>query len=270
MRIIEVQFAPWDQGYYFKPEDAEGNPVDFKKGDKVVVQTAVGADIGEVAELGELADMPQDIEEIKNIERKATPEDELKSFTLNKNRQKLFNECRQLIRKLQLEMKLVDVHVSYDDKRITYAFISDGRVDFRELVKDLTRKNQRSVRLQQIGVRDEAKIFGDIGPCGRMLCCKIFLDDLGNVSTDYARDQQIAHRGSERLSGPCDRLKCCLRYEEEVYKELSQNFPAMGSKIKTKSGEGVVVEWHVLKGTVNVNIGEEGGRVIVEVPVKNK
>lgn len=267
MRVIEVQFTPWDQSYYFRPENQQGSSIKLKRGDKVLVQTSIGLDIGEVVEIGELAEMPEDIEEIKNIERKAAPEDELKSLTLNKDRKKLLDECKKLIKKHKLEMKLVDVHISYD-KRITFAFIADGRVDFRDLVKDLTRKYQKSIRLQQIGVRDEAKVFGDIGPCGRQLCCKLFLNDLGNVSTDHARDQQVAHRGSERLSGPCDRLKCCLRYEEEVYQELSKNFPEIGSRIKTKTGEGQVVEWHVLRGTFDVNIGDEEDKVIVEVPVK--
>jgi cell fate regulator YaaT (PSP1 superfamily) len=122
--------------------------------------------------------------------------------------------------------------------------------------------------LQQIGVRDEAKVFGDFGPCGRKLCCTCFLNELGNVSTDFAKNQQIAHRGSERLSGLCDRLKCCLRYEEPVYQELSKNFPAIGEKIKTKSGEGIVTDWHVLKGTVDVNIGTEEEKMIVEMPIK--
>jgi cell fate regulator YaaT (PSP1 superfamily) len=106
-----------------------------------------------------------------------------------------------------------------------------------------------------------------MGPCGRSLCCKVFLGDLGNVSTDHAKNQQVAHRGSERLSGPCDRLKCCLRYEEAVYQELSKNFPAIGSKISTKSGDGVVRDWHVLKGTVGVNVGTEADPAIIEVAV---
>lgn len=268
MQIIEVKFAPWDQQYYFKPEDSSGNFLNLKKGNKVIVETAIGTDIGEVAETGELAVLPPDLTEIKSVERMATPADELKSLTLNKDRKKLLEECKKVIKKHQLEMKMIDAHVSFDDKRITYAFIADGRIDFRDLVKDLIRKYQKSIRLQQIGVRDEAKVFGDIGSCGRKLCCTSFLTELGNVSTDFAKTQQVAHRGSERLSGLCDRLKCCLRYEEGVYQELAKKFPPLGSKIKTKSGEGTVVDWHVLKGTVGVNIGNEQERSIIEVEIK--
>ena len=242
--------------------------MEFKKGNKVIVQTAIGTDIAEVVELGELAEPGEGFGEIKAVERIATPEDELRSLTLNKNKKNMLEECKKLSKKFQLEMKLIDVHVSFDDKRITYAFIADGRIDFREMVKDLIRRHQKSVRLQQIGVRDEAKAFGDIGACGRELCCKNFLNELGNVSTDFAKDQQIAHRGSERLSGLCDRLKCCLRYEEPVYQELAKDFPKIGSKVKTKAGEGIVVQWHVLKGTMNINIGSEQEKIIVEVPVK--
>lgn len=268
MKIIEVQFAPWDQSYYFKPEDASDNGIEVKTGQKVVVQTAIGIDIGKVVALGELNQPADKNQEVKPIERIATSEDELKSLTLNKGKNKLIAECKKMIKKYQLEMKLVDVHISFDDLRMTFAFIADGRVDFRELVKELTRKYQRSVRLQQIGVRDEARVFGDTGACGRGLCCKSFLGDLGNVSTDHAREQQVAHRGAERLSGPCDRLKCCLRFEEAMYHELAKNFPAVGQKIKTKSGEGVVTDWHVLKGTVSVNIGTDRERSIIEVEIK--
>ena len=268
MRVIEVQFSSWDQKYYFKPEDKEGNLLEIKKGDKVVVQTIIGIDVGEVVDIGELATLPEGLEEIKPIDHKATAEDELNSITVNKNSKKLFEDCKKLIKKHQLAMKLVDVHVSFDDKRITYAFIADGRIDFRKLVKDLTKKYQKSIRLQQIGVRDEAKVFGDIGPCGRTLCCSTFLGEIGNVSTDQAKDQQVAHRGSERLSGPCDRLKCCLRFEEPVYQMLARNFPEIGAKVKTEAGEGIVVERHILKNSISVNLGTEEEPVIVEVPLK--
>ena len=135
-------------------------------------------------------------------------------------------------------MKLVDCGFSFDDTRLTFAFTSDTRVDFRELVKDLTRQFQKKIRLQQIGIRDTLKQVGGIGPCGRNLCCHRFLDDLGNISTDLARDQQIEQRGSDRLSGTCGRLKCCLAYEAEGYKDTAQN-------------------WNILKHSVDVRIDDE-------------
>ena len=154
-------------------------------------------------------------------------------------------------------MKLVDCGFSFDDTRLTFAFTSDTRVDFRELVKDLTRQFQKKIRLQQIGIRDTLKQVGGIGPCGRNLCCHRFLDDLGNISTDLARDQQIEQRGSDRLSGTCGRLKCCLAYEAEGYKDTAQKFPPVGTMIKTSQGKGKVINWNILKHSVDVRIDDE-------------
>ena len=163
-------------------------------------------------------------------------------------------------------MKLIDAHFSYDGGRIVFAYIAPERVDFRTLVKDLTHRFHKSVRMHQVGVREEAGFTGDIGPCGRPLCCLKFLKNLGNVGTELIFDQQLAHRGTERLSGICGRLKCCLLFEEENYKELAKNLPVVGSIVKTKRGEGKVINWHILtqsvdiktdKGTItNVPIGE--------------
>jgi cell fate regulator YaaT (PSP1 superfamily) len=268
MQVIEVQFVTWDQSYFFKPETENGEPLDLKVGDKVIVKTQLGVDLGRVIFRGELAEVPQNIGEIKPIIRKALPEDELKNLDLNKNKKSFMQECRALVKKMQLPMKLIDMHRSFDEERVTYAFIADGRVDFRDLVKELAHRYQKSIRLQQIGVRDEAKINGDLGTCGITLCCQMYLKELGNVTTDMVKDQQVAHRGSERLSGSCGRLKCCLRYEQPIYEVNSKKMPAIGTKIKTKQGEGTVVNWHVLKCTVDVNVGKENDRNIIEVPVK--
>ncbi|MBU1036593.1 stage 0 sporulation protein [Patescibacteria group bacterium] len=267
MQIIEVQFTPWDQSYFFKPETEEGEILDLQGEDKVIVKTQLGTDLATVVFRGELAELPENVEEVKPIIRQATPEDELKVLKINKNKKELLEECRNSIKKLQLPMKLIDVHQSFDENRITFAFIADGRVDFRELVKELAHKYQKSIRLHQVGVRDEAKISGDIGSCGRPLCCRLYLNELGNVSTEMAKDQQVAHRGAERLSGSCGRLKCCLRYEQDTYEELAKKLPAIGSKFKTKQGEGIVVGWHTLKGSVDVDLGTESEVNIIEVPL---
>ena len=268
MQVIEVQFTPWDQSYYFKPESQNGQPLAVKLGDQVIVETVLGVDLGRVILAGEMDMSAAGLDEVKPILRLATPEDQLKLLELNKDNGDLLEECRGLIKKYQLAMKLVAVHKSFDDNRVTFAFIADGRVDFRELLKELIRHHKKSIRLQQLGVRDEAKIKGDTGPCGRPLCCRTHLKELGNVTTDMAKNQQIAHRGSDRLSGSCGRLKCCLRYEEDLYSKLSRGLPALGSRIKTKQGAGTVVGWHTLKGTVDVDLGQENERNIVEVAVK--
>ena len=268
MRIIEVQFAPWDQGYFFKPADEEGGLLSLGRGDRVVARTLVGIDLGLVIEAGELAEAAEGPGEIKPVSRQATGDDLLHHLELNKDKEARLAFCGGLVKKYQLDMKLVDCQQSFDGQRLVFAFIADGRIDFRDLAKELTKKYSLVVRLHQIGVRDEARFKGDMGPCGKPLCCKMHLKELGNVTTDYAKCQQIAHRGSERLSGVCDRLKCCLRYEQAVYEELGRKFPAIGSVMKTQKGSGEVIFWHTLKGTVDVNLGTAGEPNIVEVPVK--
>ncbi len=206
--------------------------------------------------------------EINSIIRKATLNDLEILETNEKAKEAVMDVCKKMIEKNELDMKLVDVQSSFDGKKITFAFIADGRVDFRPLVKDLTRHFQKNIRLQQLGVRDEAKINGDIGSCGITQCCKTHLKVLGNVSADQAELQQVSHRGAERLSGICGRLKCCLRYENDLYKELSSKFPAKGSKVKTPRGKGEVTDWHILKQSVNVRLDDDPD-TIMEVPLQN-
>ncbi|MFH1536762.1 MAG: regulatory iron-sulfur-containing complex subunit RicT [Patescibacteria group bacterium] len=250
-KVVGVQFNSWEKVYYFDPEDK-----DLKKDDYVVVETEIGTEIAKVSSFEEI-DENQLEEAIKPIKRIA----ELKDLEIIQKNQPKNKEaakvCKQLIRKYSLPMKLVDCSYSFDDSRVTFAFTSDTRVDFRDLVKDLTSHLQRKIRLQQIGIRDTLKQTGGIGPCGRNLCCNKFLDDLGNISTDMARDQQIEQRGSERLSGVCGRLKCCLAYETEGYKEKAKGFPAVGTQIKTAQGRGKVLSWNILKHSVDVRIDKD-------------
>jgi cell fate regulator YaaT (PSP1 superfamily) len=258
MNIIEIQFAPWDKKYDF---DSKGHQL--KIGDRVVVKTELGTEIGKVVGFKEKRRPTQ--EEIKPILRKATLTD-LERMEKKKDRAKeAFKFCKKLIKKHGLPMKLIDARFSFDGARLTFAFIAKERVDFRELVKDLTRKFQKSIRLHQVEVRQEARSAGGIGLCGREMCCARFLKNLGQVTTDLIRDQQLTHRGPERLSGPCGRLMCCLAFEECYYKELMKNLPPIGSLIKTPQGVGEVVGWHTLKQSVDVKIDED---TIIEVPIK--
>lgn len=262
MRVVEIQFAPWDKIYFFSiGEEA------LEQGDYVIVETKIGVELGKGVGFSELTDeeaakLP---EPLKMVLRKATKEDLEVALKQNKQKEKAFNECRELIKKHNLPIKLVDVHFTFDGSRITFAFIADGRIDFRELLKDLVKSYKKNIRLQQLGIRDEIKITGDIGCCGRNLCCQSFFRDLGNVTSDYADLQQVAHRGSERLSGVCGRLKCCLTYEKDLYNELANKLPMIGEKIKTPHGRGEVIGWHVLKQTVDVLL--EDKETVVEVPI---
>jgi len=272
MRVIQVQFSSWDKRYNF-----EAPEIDVEVGDQVVVKTELGVELGKVVGF---QDLPEVKTEVKTetedgkpaVERKilriATRED-LKKLPNEKQKKKDFAYCKKLIDKYQLPMKLVDVHYSFDDARITFPFIADSRIDFRELVKDLTKHFSRSIRLQQIGIRDEARFCGDFGHCGRSLCCGKFLGDLNSITSEMAELQQCVHRGSERISGICGRLMCCLAYEEDGYKKLAENLPAIDSQVKVEGRQGRVLARYILKQTVKVLLdegnGEAGGVVEVEV-----
>lgn len=269
MRVAMIQFASWDKFYAFDPSDLV-----FKEGDFVMVTTSQGSDLGKVIEFADLSEEEiKSLGELRPVDRVASKED-YDIFTANNSREKkeqAIDYCHKTLKKYNLEMKLVDCYFSYDNSRLTFAFIADGRVDFRNLVKDLTRHFQKSVRLHQLGVRDEARISGDVGSCGQGLCCQGHLKKLGNVTSEYAENQQVAHRGSERLSGICGRLKCCLAYENDLYEELSGKLPAIGTRVKTKHGRGKIISHHVLRGSVDVEIDSEkegDKRIIVEVPIK--
>ena len=274
MKLAQVQFASWDKKYNFNAFET-----DVRIGDQVIVKTELGVELGKVAGFTEVLDAPvqsgaeidpstgSGLTEVKKILRKATAAD-LKKIPSEKQKNKDFTFCKKIINKYQLPMKLVDVHYSFDDARITFPFIADSRIDFRELVKDLTKHFNRGIRLQQIGIRDEARFTGDFGHCGRSLCCARFLGDLNSITSEMAELQQCVHRGSERISGVCGRLMCCLAYEEDGYKKLAEKLPPLDSEVKVEGRKGRVVAHHILKQTISIYFdagnGEAGGVVEVE------
>lgn len=265
MKVILVQISPWDKVYYFDPK---GHNVELEE--KVIIKTDFGTEIGAIIGIRDFTEKEIEAlnkagEDVKPILRKANLSDLEKSQEKEEHRKEAMEVCKGIIKKHNLPMKVADVRFSFEGGRITFAFIAKGRIDFRELVKDLTHHFQKSIRLQQISVREEAKFYGKVGPCGRELCCVKFLKDLGNVTLEKAQDQQIVHWGPDRLSGVCGRLKCCLLYEEELYKALAAKMPAIGSSIKTNAGHGKVVGWHILKQTVDVRLDND---TVVEVPVE--
>lgn len=261
MKVVKIQFTPWDKVYDFSAGEEN-----YVLGDYVVVETKIGVELGRVIGFSEVEEGSTE-EPLKPILRKATEEDINIALKQNKEKPAAFNLCRSLVKTHNLPIKLVDVYFSFDGTRISFAFIADGRVDFRDLLKDLNKQFKRNIRLQQIGIRDEIKISGDIGCCGKNLCCQTFYKELGNVTSELAALQQVSHRGSERLSGVCGRLKCCLTFEEKLYNELADNLPLIGDKIKTPHGHGEVIGWHVLKQTVDVLL--EDNETIVEMPIEN-
>lgn len=266
MNIVQVKFTPWDKSYNFDAGD-----IVVKKGDWVLVRTEIGTELAQVVDINisekELKNMQAEQAngfqsqstdlEIKTIIRKADVTDIEKMQKQEKGRKEAFSYCKKIIKKLDLAMKLFDVRHSYDGGRITFAYIAPERIDFRELVKELTRKFKKSIRMHQVGVREEAKISCHIGLCGREACCHKFLKDLGNVTLDQAYLQQVAHRGSERISGICGRLLCCLKYEQPMYEECSKILPPIGSEMETEKGKGKVTAWHILKQSVDVRIDKD-------------
>ncbi len=264
MIYAQVQFAPWDKIYNFSLGKSEVSVGDF-----VIVETELGLELGKLLSLVEEIDPKDDKRELKPIIRKAEYEDIARiPDTIKKEEAMEF--CRQMIIKYELPMKLVDIHYSFEGNRINFAFISDGRVDFRELVKDLASHFGVNIRLTQIGTRDEAKITGDCGPCGRGLCCRGFLREFSSITSEMAEAQQVVHRGSERISGMCGRLMCCLSFEYEGYKEMAGKLPPLGTKVNVDGTRGVVVGHHILKQTVDVKINadKEGERdLIIEVDI---
>ncbi|HNV96801.1 MAG TPA: regulatory iron-sulfur-containing complex subunit RicT [bacterium] len=256
MKIFGAKFVSWDSTNFFLLKEEN-----FSIGDKVVVEHMEVNDIAEIVEIKESNETQGLGEVIRLVNDK-----DLSQFKKNNiNNDKILKDVKNLIKKQELEMKLVDLHISLDNSMMVFSFVADGRVDFRELVKNISKKYKKKIRLYQIGVRDEAKSFGDIGECGQVLCCKRFLKTLESINTSFARDQQVAHRGLEKLSGMCGRLKCCLAYEEDAYKELLTGMPEIGDRVKTKNGEAEVIELMPLKRSYKVKLDKDQSIIIINL-----
>jgi len=260
MKIVQVQFSPWDKTYNFINSD----DLTLKVGDQLIVDTDLGLEIGEVT--GFLQEPEEKTEEIKAVVRLANEEDLSKIISEDKKKAAMVY-CQELIEKYSLPMKLVDIHFALNGSRLNFAFAAEGRVDFRQLVKDLTTHFNTSIRLTQIGARDEARVNGDCGHCGRNLCCQKFIKDFSSITSEMAEVQQVVHRGSDRISGMCGRLMCCLSYEYDGYQDLAKKLPPIGAKVNVDGQRGEVLSHHVLKQSVDVKFpGEKGeGYVVVEV-----
>lgn len=249
-RAVGVQFNPWGEVFHYDAQETS-----LTVGDKVLIKTEANTELGTVVSFSEVDDSTLDAP-LPSIIRRAEIEDLKKYERLQKKKNEILEEARKIAKQHDLPMKITDCHFSFDEGRLTLIFTADGRVDFRDLVKDLARHFQKTIRLQQIGIRDEAKRAGGFGPCGRPLCCKEFLHNLGNVTTDLAKLQFVHGRGSDRISGSCGRLMCCLSFEADFYQKEIKDFPAMESRVKTKNGEGVVISRNVLKHSVTVKVDD--------------
>lgn len=249
--VIGVSFKLAGKIYYFDPAGFE-----LKQGDQVIVETVRGIEFGKVM-IG-----PREVSEdkvtspLKKVIRIATPEDRAQLKENEEKSKKAFEICLQKIKQHQLEMKLVDVEYTFDRSKIIFYFTADGRVDFRELVKDLAAVFKTRIELRQIGVRDEAKMLGGLGPCGRPLCCATFLGEFEPVSIKMAKEQNLS-LNPVKISGICSRLMCCLKFESSSYRDTKADLPLVGSKVRIDGAEGTILETNQAKESVLVEF-EDG------------
>ena len=231
----------------------------FQKGDLLIVETNDGLESAIVEDVREnserkLPGLQKREAPTAKIVRKANLRD---ISTIKEHREKekeALEKCRKEVKKSAMPMKIAEAAYSFDGGNIAFAFVAEGRVDFRELVKTLSKIFQRSIRLHQIGARDEARESGGYGICGRGLCCVRFKENMPSINSEMAKAQQIVRRGSERISGLCGRLMCCLAYEAEQYREILKEMPEIGEEIKTKEGKGIVKEANALSGEIKVEL----------------
>lgn len=246
--VVGIRFKEVGKIYYF-------DPIGFKlnKGDRAIVETIRGLECGEVAQANKDVNDDEIVKPLKPIVRVATAED-LKVVERNKKKEKeAFDICLKKIALHGLDMKLIDVEYTFDSSKVIFYFTSDGRVDFRELVKDLASVFRIRIELRQIGVRDESKMKGGLGMCGRPFCCNSFLGDFQPVSIKMAKEQGLSLNPT-KISGTCGRLMCCLKYEQEAYTDLLKHTPKVGAIVNTPEGRGLVVENNLIAGTLKVKL----------------
>ena len=246
--VIGVRFKEVGKVYYFDPDG-----ITLKKGQKVIVETVRGIECGEVAmENREISD-EEIVKPLKKLIRIATPED-IATVTENKSKEKeAFEICQKKITAHGLDMKLVDVEYTFDGGKILFYFTADGRVDFRDLVKDLAGVFRTRIELRQIGVRDESKMLGGLGICGRPFCCGSFLGEFQPVSIKMAKEQGLSLNPT-KISGACGRLMCCLKYEQAAYEHLLKITPKPGAIVETAEGAGTVTEMSLLTGMLKIQL----------------
>ena len=250
--VISVKFKNRGKSYFFAP-----NGKTVKTGEQVIVETSKGLEIADCCQGNHMVEDTAVIQPLRPVVRVAT-RDDLRVAQINKQREKeAYEICKKKIAEHDLDMKLVDVECNFEGNKTTFFFTSDGRVDFRELVKDLACIFRNRIELRQIGVRDEAKMLGGLGICGRSFCCSKFLSDFQPVSTKMAKVQSMSLNPS-KISGSCGRLMCCLRYEQEAYEELVRNVPKQGAFVETPAGYGTVTQVNLLRQLVKVKLDGEG------------
>ncbi len=248
VKVVGVRFKKAGKIYYFDPGELV---IDLNQ--NVIVETARGIEFGLVVVPNRDVEESEIVAPLKKVIRIATEEDVTHAQENDKKEKDAFSICLQKISDHKLEMKLIDVEYTFDNNKVLFYFTADGRVDFRELVKDLASVFKTRIELRQIGVRDESKMMGGIGICGRVLCCKSFLGEFQPVSIKMAKEQSLSLNPT-KISGTCGRLMCCLKYEQEAYEDLLARVPKVGAIVETPEGQGTVVEVVLLKEILKVKL----------------
>lgn len=262
IKVIGVRFKKAGKIYYFDPAD-----MNIQKDTYVVVETARGIEFGEcVIGIKEISESDI-VAPLKSVLRIATDEDINKHFKNKEKEKDAFEICLKKIQEHGLTMKLIDVEYTFDNNKVIFYFTADGRVDFRELVKDLATIFKTRIELRQIGVRDEAKMLGGLGPCGRPMCCSSFLGDFASVSIKMAKEQNLSLNPT-KISGICGRLMCCLNYEQSTYEDIRKRMPKVGSIVKTEEGTGEVFSNNIVKESIRVKLKKGEEEVIEEFKIE--
>ena len=251
IEVVSVKFKNKGKSYFFSP-----NGLQIQSGDRVIVDTSKGLEIADCCHGNHLTEETSVVQPLRNVVRLATADD-FRVAEINKKREKeAFGICEKKIEEHGLDMKLVDVECNFEGNKTTFFFTSNGRVDFRELVKDLAGIFRNRIELRQIGVRDETKMLGGIGICGRPYCCSQFLEEFQPVSTKMAKVQSLSLNPA-KISGACGRLMCCLRYEQDAYEDLVRKVPKQGAFVETIDGYGTAVQINLLRQTVKVKLDSD-------------
>ena len=264
IKIVGVRFRNAGKVYYFDPKDYKMRP-----GDHVIVETARGIEYGTVT--GKIQDVPDDrvVQPLKPVIRIANAEDDARAKRNREKEREAMSICKEKIRKHNLDMKLIDAEYTFDNNKVLFYFTADGRIDFRELVKDLAAVFRTRIELRQIGVRDETKILGGVGICGRQLCCHTFLSEFAPVSIKMAKEQNLSLNPT-KISGVCGRLMCCLKNEEDTYEYLNSKLPGIGDTVTTVTGlQGEVSSVNVLRQKVKVLVNVDDEKELQEYDVKD-
>lgn len=254
--VVGISFESGNRIYFFLK-----NNLDIKKGDKVVVDTERGQQLCTVATETVLLPDEKVLTPLKSIIRIASKDDKKKYEENKKESKDAIDKARKIADDLKLDMKFIDCNFTLDRNQLVFNFIADDRVDFRELAKKLASIYRTRIELRQVGVRDKAKEIGGIGPCGRILCCSLFLNDFNSVSINMAKNQNISLNPT-KINGICGRLLCCLNYEDETYTELKRNYPSIGTRLKINDIEGKVVSLNVLNNKITL---EKSDKTLIEV-----